>query len=192
MGGPTTPRVLLVDDEPTVRGILSSLLNEAGFVTQEAEDGIDRLVKLRETLPDVIISNLNMPRMSGVEFISVVRRRLPHIPVIVISGGLQPEPPPHDFRPDVWLGMGSLRIEELLKSIADLIRESPSHPSVPKVNDTPFRAQHDGVSDVVVPCTDCLRPFKVSDTPEIRTGEQSATCVHCHACVRFLVDGSVE
>ena len=88
MNTPIIPRVLLVDDEPRARGILSRLLNAAGFVTQEAEDGIDGLAKLRETLPDVIISDLNMPRMSGVEFISVVRRRLPHIPVIVISGGL--------------------------------------------------------------------------------------------------------
>jgi CheY-like chemotaxis protein len=188
MDGPTIRRVLLVDDEPRARGILSRLLNAAGFVTQEAEDGIDGLAKLRETLPDVIISDLNMPRMSGVEFISVVRRRLPHIPVIVISGGLQPEQPRRDFRPDVWLGKGSLHIEGLVESIDDLVRQGPSQLQVPELTDTPFRVQHGGVGDFVVPCTDCLRPLKISDTPEIRSGEQMATCIYCQARVRFFVD----
>jgi CheY-like chemotaxis protein len=190
MDGSTTPRVFLVDDEPRDRGVLSRLLNAAGFVTRHAEDGIDGLAKLRETLPDIIISDLGMPRMSGAEFISVVRRRLPHIPVIVISGGLQPEQPARDFRPDVWLGRGSLRIEELVKSIPDLIRQGPSQLQIPEPTDTPFRVQHDGVGDFVVPCTDCLRPLKISDTPEIRSGEQRATCVHCQARVRFFVDDS--
>ena len=189
MDGPIIPRVLLVDDEPRDRGILSRLLNAAGFVTQEAEDGIDGLAKLRETLPDVIISDLNMPRMSGVEFISVVRR-LPHIPVIVISGGAQPEQPPRDFRPDVWLGKGSLHIEELVESIDDLVRQGPSQLQVTEPTDTPFRIQHGGVGDFVVPCTDCLRPLKISDTREIGSGEQMATCIHCQARVRFFVDDS--
>jgi CheY-like chemotaxis protein len=188
MNGSIIPRVLLVDDEPRARAVLSRLLNAAGFVTQEAEDGIDGLAKLREKLPDVIISDLNMPRMSGLEFISVVRRRLPHIPVIVISGGAQPEQAPRDFRPDVWLGKGSLHIEELVESIDDLIRQGPSQLQIPEFTDTPFRVQHGGVGDFVVPCADCLRPLKIPDTPEIRSGEQAATCIHCQARVRFFVD----
>jgi len=190
MVGHATPRVLLVDDEPRTRGILSRLLSTAGFVTQQAEDGIDGLVKLRETLPDVIISDLRMPRMSGVKFVSVVRRRFPHMPVIVISGVLESEQPLRDFRPDVWLGMGSLRIEELVESIADLIRQGPSQLQVSELTDTPFRARRDGVGDFVIPCTGCLCPLKISDTPEIRSSEQIATCVHCQARVRFFVDDS--
>ena len=61
--------VLLVDDHPTIRKFLSSQLEEAGFKAQQAEDGIDGLVKLRDKLPKVIISDLQMPRMSGIEFI---------------------------------------------------------------------------------------------------------------------------
>ena len=59
--------VLLVDDDPTIRKFLSSQLEEAGFKAQQAEDGIDGLVKLRDMLPKVIISDLQMPRMSGFE-----------------------------------------------------------------------------------------------------------------------------
>src|SRR5208283_5985033 len=80
--------VLLVDDDPSIREILSMELEEAGFKAQQAEDGIDGLVKLRDELPKVIISDLQIPRMSGIEFISVVRRRFPSIPVIVLSGSI--------------------------------------------------------------------------------------------------------
>jgi CheY-like chemotaxis protein len=69
--------VLLVDDDPTVRTLLSRQLKQKGFETREAEDGIEGLVKLRNELPGVIISDLEMPRMSGIEFVSVVRRRFP-------------------------------------------------------------------------------------------------------------------
>jgi ActR/RegA family two-component response regulator len=48
--------VLLVDDDPTIRKFLSSQLEEAGFKAEQAEDGIDGLVKLRDKLPKVIIS----------------------------------------------------------------------------------------------------------------------------------------
>ena len=80
--------VLLVDDDPSIRDLLSMQLEEAGFEARQAEDGIDGLVKLRDELPKVIISDLQMPRMSGIEFISVVRRRFPSIPVIVLSGSI--------------------------------------------------------------------------------------------------------
>ena len=93
--------VLLVDDDPTIRNFLSSQLEKAGFKAQQAEDGIDGLVKLRDKLPKVIISDLQMPRMSGFEFISVVRRRFPSIPVIVLSGSIQRELPA-EVKPDRW------------------------------------------------------------------------------------------
>jgi len=185
-----TPRILLVDDEPNGYGILSRLLTAAGFETQQAEDGIDSLAKLKETLPDLIICDLNMPRMSGGEFISVVRRRLPHIPVIVISGGPQLEPLPRHSQPDVWVREGSLGAEELLQSVVGLINKSPDEMLVPEVTQTPVRARHDGVGDFVIPCSDCLRPLNISDMLEIRAGKQTVTCIHCQACVRFFVDDS--
>ena len=91
--------VLLVDDDPCIRDLLSMQLEEAGFEARQAEDGIDGLVKLRDELPKVIISDLQMPRMSGIEFISVVRRRFPSIPVIVLSGSI-PAEFPAEIKPD--------------------------------------------------------------------------------------------
>jgi len=93
MVGQLSGRVLLVDDEPLVRRSISGYLVEAGYVVRVAVDGLDAIGKLREGLPALIISDLNMPLMSGVEFLNVVRRRFPQIPVIVISAVTTDEMP---------------------------------------------------------------------------------------------------
>src|SRR5271169_247419 len=107
--------VLLVDDDPSIREILAVELEEAGFKAQQAEDGIDGLVKLRDELPQVIISDLQMPRMSGFEFISVVRRRFPFIPVIVLSGSI-PSELPAEIKPDRCFEKSPQQITELLQA----------------------------------------------------------------------------
>ena len=70
-------RILVVDDEPSVRESLGMLLTEAGYEVSTAIDGFDALLRLKTFAPDVIISDLNMPQMSGFELLSVLRRRFP-------------------------------------------------------------------------------------------------------------------
>jgi CheY-like chemotaxis protein len=122
--------VLLVDDDPSMRELLSSRLEEEGFKARQAEDGIDGLVKLREGLPEVIISDIQMPRMSGIEFVSVVRLRFPSIPVIVLSGST-PVELPAEAEPGAWFEKGSLEIRELLQVLHDLVRNTPDRANVP-------------------------------------------------------------
>jgi|ERR1041385_8107223 CheY-like chemotaxis protein len=81
-------RVLVVDDDPRVLQVSRLILEAKGYEVKTATDGFEALVELRRSLPDVIISDLKMPNMSGFELLSVVRRRFPHIPVIAISGEL--------------------------------------------------------------------------------------------------------
>ena len=81
-------RILFVDDEPGMREMVAMLLSEEGYEVLTAVDGLDALAQLRSVTPNLILSDLNMPRMSGFEFLSVVRRRFPSIPVIAISGAL--------------------------------------------------------------------------------------------------------
>jgi CheY-like chemotaxis protein len=181
--------VLLVDDEPAIRGILSSQLEEAGFKAQQAEDGIDGLVKLQDMLPKVIISDIQMPRMSGIEFISVVRRRFPSIPVIVLSGSIQRELPA-EAKPDRWFEKTAHQIPELLQAVHDLARKTPDRAYLPQVISTPARTRPGGAGYFVLTCTDCLRLFQVTSTPENKTVEQTAVCVHCEARVPFLLESS--
>ena len=82
----TKTRVLIVDDELSVRTSMSQLLTEVGYRARTAEDGFSALVELRKEVPDILLSDLNMPNMSGYELLSVVRRRFPAIQTIAMSG----------------------------------------------------------------------------------------------------------
>ncbi len=64
-------RVLVVDDEPIILETTSAVLRDEGLAVRTAEDGFAALITLRQTLPDIIISDLRMPNMSGFEFLSV-------------------------------------------------------------------------------------------------------------------------
>ena len=181
--------VLLVDDDPSIRNLLSMELEEAGFEARLAEDGIDGLMKLRDELPNVIISDLQMPRMSGIEFISVLRQRFPSIPVIVLTGSIQRELP-EEVRPDRWFRESVQQVPELLQAVHDLARKTPDCADLPQVISTPVRTRPDGAGYFVLTCTDCLRLFQVTSTPENKTVQRIAVCVHCEARVPFLIESS--
>src|SRR5438105_5210039 len=86
MSTPLKRSVLIVDDESSIRNSLAMVLEAEGYETSMAVDGFDALLLLKRTLPDIVLSDLNMPRMSGFEFLSVLRRRFPQISVIAMSG----------------------------------------------------------------------------------------------------------
>ena len=181
--------VLLVDDDPSIRDLLSMQLEEAGFEARQAEDGIDGLVKLRDELPKVIISDLQMPRMSGIEFISVVRRRFPSIPVIALSGSI-PSEFPAEAKPDVWFEKGALQVPELLQAVHDLVRKTPDCADFPQVVTTPVRIRPGFAGYFILTCTDCLRTFRATSTPENKRVDRTAICTYCEARVPFLIESS--
>lgn len=82
--------ILVVDDSPTMRGMVSHTLNEAGFETKEAVNGKDALIKLtmmEEGKPDVIVTDINMPEMDGIELVKEIRKlaAFKHVPVLVLT-----------------------------------------------------------------------------------------------------------
>ena len=66
--------ILIVDDDAYVRETLAMVLATADYVTSTAKDGIDALVKFKASPSDILLCDLEMPRMSGFELLSVVRR----------------------------------------------------------------------------------------------------------------------
>lgn len=78
--------VLIVDDKECVRSALSLTLAELGYSVRTAVDGFSALREIREAMPDILLSDLNMPGMSGFELLLVVRRRYPAIQVVAMSG----------------------------------------------------------------------------------------------------------
>ena len=81
------PTVMVVDDSLTVRKITSRLLTREGYVVVLAKDGADALEQLIDARPDVILSDIEMPRMDGFDFVRNLRAddRLREIPVIMIT-----------------------------------------------------------------------------------------------------------
>ena len=82
------PIVLAVDDSPTIRKLLTMTLERQGFEVIAAADGVEALTVLSEQLPDVILSDINMPRLGGYQLCKFVKKyeRTKHIPVIMLSG----------------------------------------------------------------------------------------------------------
>ena len=64
MSRPLKHRILVVDDEESIRSVFAQLLQREGYEVTTAEDGFEALLQLKQFLPDVIISDLNMPKMS--------------------------------------------------------------------------------------------------------------------------------
>jgi DNA-binding NtrC family response regulator len=83
---PQSGRVLLVDDDTEMRDGLARLLAEEGFVTATAGNGEEALEKLESWAPDVIVTDLMMPRMDGFELMRTLRQRGRTIPAIVLTG----------------------------------------------------------------------------------------------------------
>jgi two-component system chemotaxis response regulator CheY len=85
---------LVVDDFSTMRRILRNLLKELGFVNvQEAEDGVDALNKLRAGEFDFVVSDWNMPNMSGIELLRAIRadEKLKKLPVLMVTAEAKKE-----------------------------------------------------------------------------------------------------
>lgn len=81
------PHILLVDDDPSHRELLSSFLEQLGYTTRQAEDGRKALESLEEELPLAVLLDLRMPVMSGWGVLEALKRmsRAEGLPVVIIS-----------------------------------------------------------------------------------------------------------
>jgi CheY-like chemotaxis protein len=192
MVGQISERVLLVDDDPLVRKLISGYLVAAGYVVRTAVDGLDALAKLRAGLPDLIISDLNMPRMSGRELLEVVHKRFPQIPVIISSADACNEMP-GGVVADAYYHKSGLGFQQLLETVSGLARKPPQRAALPHVNNKPVRARRAGDGHYIIGCENCLREFNVLHATAMGRDKMWTICVHCGSDVRFQVaDGGPE
>jgi excisionase family DNA binding protein len=80
------PRILVVDDDENFRTMLLDLLETSGYMAQGAEDGEAALVLLRDMTFDLLLVDLQMPGMGGIELIRQANSLQPHAPVIILTG----------------------------------------------------------------------------------------------------------
>ena len=81
----TPPKVLVVDDEPDLRWVLRGLFEDAGFAVREAADGAEALAAVERDVPDVVLSDVRMPKVQGLELLRQLRHRAADLPVVLLS-----------------------------------------------------------------------------------------------------------
>ena len=79
-------KVLVVDDEVAFASTLAQRLKMRGFSAATANDGEEALLRLNEDLPDVVVLDLRMPGMHGMDVLKEIKKGYPHIQVIILTG----------------------------------------------------------------------------------------------------------
>ena len=184
-------RLLIIDDEPQIRDLFQSSLSKEGYEVRVAKDGFAALAQMRRALPDLIVSDLKMPNMSGFEFLSIARRRFPQIPTIAISGEFQLAVEPLGVLADAFLAK-PFGFEELLAKVAELLRDAPPRTAIKK-DRAPVWVPRNG-EYYVITCTDCLRSFPIPAEKSVRVLRELRTleCMFCDAQVQFIVEEKPE
>jgi DNA-binding response OmpR family regulator len=184
-------RLLIVDDEALSRDLLQSSLSMEGYDVCVAKDGFAALAQMRGALPDLIVSDLKMPNMSGFEFLSITRRRFPQIPTIAVSGEFHVPVEPLGVLADAFFAK-PFTFAELEAKIADLLRDAPPRPAIKK-DRAPVWVPRNG-EYYVITCTDCLRSFSIPAEKSVRLLRELRTleCIFCDAQVQFIVEETPE
>jgi CheY-like chemotaxis protein len=184
----TQASLLIVDDEPSVRIMLSNILAELGYRVRSAEDGLSALRVIRNEVPRLLLSDLNMPNMSGFELLSVIRRRFPAIRTIAMSGSFSGNEAPSGVAADGFYQKGSsitalLRLMETLPQV-----ERKAHP--PTSPDELLWIHHNSHdlspdASVTITCPECLRTFPQT----LGTGylKRKTDCVYCRCSIHYAI-----
>ena len=189
MAGRFNYRILLVDDDEELLQTTAAVLTGEGYLVQTARDGFEALATLRGGQPEILISDLNLPNMSGFELLAVIRKRFPGIGVIAYSGEFSPLGP-EGILADRFLRKGDNSTFELQEEIQDLLEELPLRAQQAKPDTAPAWLPRSATGYVVVTCPFCLRSFSVS-TRNIKTGVvHKEPCLHCGREVPYRLDST--
>ena len=85
------PRILLIEDDLTVREVVSGLLATFGYACETAADGAQGLARFDEGDWDLVLTDLSMPKMNGWEVAAAIRQRSSTIPIVLITGLIDSE-----------------------------------------------------------------------------------------------------
>jgi CheY-like chemotaxis protein len=182
-------KLLVVDDDVSLLMLLSQIFTKSGYNVRSAEDGFSALAEIRNEIPNIILSDLNMPGMSGYEFLSVVRRRFPAIRTIAMSGALSGDGVPPGVVADAFYEKGT-NLSSLLQIMHDMAHmewQFFQHPDtlapiwIPKNGHDPSGEEY-----VTVTCPECLRAFPQVLGKDILLINETE-CVHCSSLVHYAI-----
>ena len=185
----TRAKLLIVDDEPSIRESMSLILADIGYSVRTAEEGFSALIELRKEIPDILLSDLNMPGMSGFELLSVVRRRFPSVLTVAMTGMFTGD--------EVLSGIAATAFYQKGCGIASVLKVFEALPGPNRVlaklpaASVPIWIQrngHDssGVPFVTIACPECLRTFPQYFDNSICQMHQT-DCAFCSCLIQFAI-----
>jgi CheY-like chemotaxis protein len=108
------PNILIVEDDDQIGVLLCTILEHSGYSVRRAPDGVVALEELRSAVPDIVVSDLYMPRMSGFELLPVIRHEFPFTRVVAMSSAFSGSDIPPGIAADAFYAKAS--------DIADLLQ----------------------------------------------------------------------
>lgn len=189
--GPFPYRILFVDDDLGLAGLYADLLRGRGYVVHVAEGGFKALACLRQALPDLVISDLCMPGMSGMELLAIIRQRFPQLPLMAVTAAdiLSSDV----LSADAAINRGELAVQQLFDTVAHLLRRRGTT-TIALPGHLPWMAPRP-VQEIWLTCDECLRPFRPSaDAMAARdvAGVHTCACVYCGHIQAFLMGAERE
>jgi CheY-like chemotaxis protein len=141
---PTPATILVADDEPAVRNLLEMILGSDGHTVVTVVDGKEALTYLKDHTPDLIVLDINMPFMSGIDVCSRVKRikRFQHTPVVILTAmnDQRTRDEAKGVKVDVFINK-PLTGKNFRKTVQDLLeagRDRVLEVDEPKPTDTPL------------------------------------------------------
>jgi CheY-like chemotaxis protein len=121
------PNILIVEDDDQIRILLCTILEMSGYSVRRASDGVVALEELRTEIPDILVSDLYMPRMSGFELLPVVRQQFPMTRVVAMSSAFSGSDVPAEVIADAFYPKAS-DVAALLQIIETVACSEASRP----------------------------------------------------------------
>ncbi len=183
--------LLIVDDDHLLRKTLSAVLTGSGYPVRSAEDGFSALAELRNGIPDIILSDLNMPGMSGFELLSVVRRRFPAVLAIAMSAAYSGVTVPAGVAAEAFYEKGT-NLAALLGVVEAMCRSERPPPLRHHSSSAPIWISKNGYDPsgrpyVIIPCPECMRTF-AQVLEEAVCSVRETNCIFCRTLIYYAIE----
>ena len=190
----TKAKVLVVDDDPAIRDILSAVLTEIGYEVRAVEDGFTALIEIRKDAPDILLSDLNMPGMSGFELLCVVRHQFPAIQAVAMSGMFSSSEVPSGIAADAFYqkGTGVSSLLRMLQTLPCHGRVSADHATVLQPL-FPLRDDYVDLGDLqeMISYSECLRMVSIVQSQTI-SQMREVVCPQCSGLIQAAFEPMID
>jgi len=180
--------IVVVDDNLVLLSVVAEIFKECGYTVRTAADGFAALTEIRKRTPHVLLSDLNMPGMSGFELLSVVRRRFPEIVVVAMSGEYHGVNILPGIAADAFYAKGASSVAQLFEIVNAI--ENRRDVYAARVA-TPIWVQgmpidRSDTTTVLVSCPECLRAFS-HPLPAANVFQGDRYCPHCFEPIHLAI-----